>query len=74
MFNTIEEALEAYRQELRSYVEFRSNVYVRYGTNEALRLPSTQLRILVEWNTKISAMETVLGLTEQEIKDISSKI
>jgi len=70
MFSTIAEALEFYKTECREYVIYKIDLHKTYGS----RIPLRHLQSNIwERKTRLTAMESVLGLTKAEALKIKNE-
>jgi hypothetical protein len=68
--NTTQEAIGEYKKELRAYKKWTDEKKKVYGENSSpmATWDSGDYHQVMEWNSKISGMEKILGLSKKEIK------
>lgn len=78
MYATINEALDAYKKELREYLEWINPLKERYQITDAafaqVNFPRQERVMAEEWTKKLKAMTEVLGLTKEEVSVIDTEL
>jgi hypothetical protein len=74
--NTIKQALEVYKKELKAYKEWTDEKKKFYGENSSpMELwDNFDYDKINEWNEKINGMEKLLGLSKKEIDKFCEEI
>ena len=68
MFNTVAEGIEAYKQEVKKYLEWmKENGYDQYTSEKIMSLGNSEYNKLTNWNAKMKGMTEALGLTKEEV-------